>query len=197
VSKSAGLRVPRGEKDYELLKDLIRIPEGPAGRVDDEALARLRRADQEKEYGKGLGVLLVDVNRDGKPDIYVANDTVDNFLYVNRSTPGKILFEEVGLGAGVARDDHGSPNGSMGVDAGDYDGSGRPSIWVTNYENEMHALYRNVISNGRLSFLFNTPAAGLTALGPNFVAFGTTFIDVDNDGWADLVVSNGNVVNVA
>src|SRR5262249_1203760 len=98
--------------------------------VSKEAGLRVERSDQ--EYGKGLGVLLVDVNGDRKPDIYVANDTVDNFLYLNESTPGKLRFQEVGVSAGVARDDNGVPNGSMGVDAADYDGTGRPSIWVTN-----------------------------------------------------------------
>src|SRR5262249_39570537 len=115
VSKEAGLRVPRVEKDYEALTWL-----------SEDARKRLREADKNKEYRKGLGVLAVDVNADGRPDIYVANDTVDNFLYMNRSEPGKIRFEEIGLAAGVARDDKGSPQGSMGTDAGDPDGSGRP-----------------------------------------------------------------------
>src|SRR5262249_40091031 len=128
----AGLRMPRTEKDYEELTFL-----------SDESKRQLKNADQAKEYGKGLGVLLVDVNGDGKPDIYVANDTVDNFLYINRSVPGKIQLQEVGLPSGTARDDRGSPNGSMGLDAGDYDRCGRPTIWVTNYENELHALYHN------------------------------------------------------
>src|SRR5262249_52695598 len=105
-------------------------------------------ADVSKEAGlrpdgKGLGVLLVDLDGDGKPDIYVANDTTDNFLYINKSRPGALRFEEVGFIRGVARDAWGVANGSMGVDAADYDGSGLPSLWVSNYENEMHALYRN------------------------------------------------------
>ena len=110
---------------------------------------------------KGLGVLAVDVNLDGKPDVYVANDTVHNFLYVNHSTPGKIRFrEEAGL-AGVARRRQGNANGSMGLDAGDPEGVGKPSLWVTNYENELHALYRNESSkeNGVL-FMFHTPRPG-------------------------------------
>src|SRR5262249_29261156 len=60
--------------------------------------------------GKGLGVVIVDVNDNGKPDIYVANDTVDNFLYINHSVPGQLRFEEVGLASGVARDERGVPN---------------------------------------------------------------------------------------
>jgi hypothetical protein len=154
---------------------------------------RIDRADH--EHGKGLGVVIVDVNGDGKPDIYVANDTVDNFLYLNRSKPGLLKFDEVGLEVGVARDDRGVPNGSMGTDAGDPFGSGLASLWCTNYEGELHALYRNVrLPNGRHTFLYNTQAAGIGAIGTLYVGFGTNFVDVDNDGWEDLVIVNGHVI---
>jgi hypothetical protein len=146
---------------------------------------------RDTECGKGLGVVAVDVDDDGRPDVYVANDTVDNFLYLNKSMPGKIRFEEVGLATGVARDDRGVPNGSMGVDAFDYDGSGRPSLWCTNYENELHALYRN---QGRGLFLFATPAAGIAAIGQLYVGFGTAALDLAHDGWEDLVIANGHVI---
>jgi hypothetical protein len=161
--------------------------------VSQDAKLRPYTGDKDKdaEAGKGLGVVVVDVDGDGKPDVYVANDTVDNFLYLNKSTPGKILFEEVGFPTGVARDDRGTPNGSMGCDVGDYDGSGWPSIWVTNYENEMHALYRN---RGAGMFLFSTPASGIAAIGQLYVGFGTGFIDLDNHGWEDLVIANGHVI---
>jgi hypothetical protein len=125
----------------------------------------------------------------------VANDTTDNFLYLNRGAPGRLRFDERGLELGVSRDGNGLPNGSMGVDAADFDGAGRPALWVTNYENEFHALYRNHdVSAGRLLFTFATPAAGLAAVGREFVGFGTAFADVDADGWEDLVVSNGHVM---
>src|SRR4029077_7849595 len=90
---------------------------------------------------KGLGVLVVDVDGDGKPDIYVANDTVDNFLYLNKSSLGRIRLEEAALARGVAGDDLGTATGSMGLDAADYDGSGWPSLWVTNSERELHSLH--------------------------------------------------------
>src|SRR5262249_58313748 len=116
VSKSAGLRVASEERDYEQLRYLGE--KGPNREFDqrrfDDAARVLRTADKEKTYGKGLGVIMVDVNNDGRPDIYVANDTVDNFLYMNRSVPGKIQLEEIGFAAGVALDDRGQPNGSMG-----------------------------------------------------------------------------------
>ncbi len=142
--------------------------------------------------GKGLGVLVVDVNDDRRPDVYVVNDTEDNLLYFNRGPRGGALrLEEKGLESGVARDDHGLPNGSMGVDAADYDGSGRASLWVTNYEMEHHALYRNL--DGRL-FRYASHVAHIAALGRGFVGFGTGFLDVDGDGWEDLFLANGHVL---
>ena len=143
---------------------------------------------------KGLGVLVVDVDGDGKPDIYVANDTVDNFLYLNQSTPGKLRFAEVGLLSGTARDDRGTPNGSMGLDAGDPERTGKPNIWVTNYENELHALYRNDCTPGRPFFHFRTAAAGIAAIGQKYVGWGTGFVDADRDGWEDLFVANGHAI---
>jgi hypothetical protein len=143
---------------------------------------------------KGLGLVVADVNADGKPDVYAANDTVANLLYVNRSAPGAIRFEERGMLSGVALDGSGSPNGSMGADAGDPDGTGRPSLWCTNYENELHALYRNVSAGDRVHFLFATPAAGIAAIGQQYVGWGTAFLDLDLDGWEDLFVSNGHAV---
>ena len=143
---------------------------------------------------KGLGVVIADLDGDGKPDIYVANDTVDNFLYVNKSTPGSLKFGEHGLLSGAARDDRGTPNGSMGVDIGDPEGTGKPAMWVTNYENELHALYRNDCKPGRPLFQFRTSAAGIAAIGQKFVGWGTAFIDVDRDGWEDLFVTNGHAI---
>ena len=149
---------------------------------DKTAQAKLR------PDGKGLGVVIVDTNGDGKPDIYVANDGGDNFLYINR---GGFAFEEVGLNAGVATDDNGLYNGSMGVDAADYDGSGRPALWVTNFQGEVHALYRNA-GGGR--FLHQSQAAGIGRIGRSFVGFGTAFTDFDRDGWEDIAIANGHVL---
>jgi enediyne biosynthesis protein E4 len=144
--------------------------------------------------GKGLGVLLIDVNLDGKPDVFVANDTVPKFLYVNRSTRGKIRLDEKGLPAGVSLDGAGSPNGSMGVDAGDPDGSGLPWLWCTNYENELHGLYRNLSREGEALFLYATPASGIAAIGQKYVGWGTGFLDLDHHGWEDLVIANGHAI---
>jgi hypothetical protein len=144
----------------------------------------------DQEAGKGLGVVIADLNGDGKPDIYVANDGVGNFLYLNRSTPGQLRFDEVGMMSGVALDDKGVADGSMGVDIADHDGSGRPSIWVTNFEDQLHSLYRNT---GKGFYVFDTPASGIATIGQMYVGFGTAFLDVDNHGWEDLVVANGHV----
>jgi len=140
-----------------------------------------------KPDGCGLGVVLVDVNDDGMPDVYVANDVTNNFLFLNRK--GKL--EEKGLQAGVAVDDNGHYNASMGVDAADYDGSGRPAIWVTNYQGELHALY---VNSGREQFRHRSRDVGIGALGQFFVGFGTGFLDGDNDGWEDLVIVNGHIM---
>ncbi len=154
--------------------------------------AGLRQDVQGQNFS--LGVLAVDVNQDGKPDVYVCNDSVENHLYVNRSTPGKIRFEEMGVLAGVAYDGNGSPNGSMGVDAADYDGCGRPSLFVANFQNESHALYHNECKGDRILFRHVTLAAGIAAIGQVYVGFGTSFLDFDNDGWEDLIVVNGHVM---
>jgi hypothetical protein len=147
-----------------------------------------------KDFGKGLGVIAVDVNDDRRPDLYVANDTTDNFLYLNRSKPGQIQFEEVGMPMGVARDDRGIANGSMGMGAADIDGSGRASLWTTNYEGELHGLYRNVKQGQQQYFVFSTQTSGIAAIGQTYVGFGTEFTDFDNDGLEDLFVVNGHVI---
>lgn len=143
-----------------------------------------------KAAGCGLGVVLVDVNNDAKPDVYVANDATNNFLFLNR-TDKALALDEVGFRQGVAVDANGKFNGSMGVDAGDYDGSGRASLWVTNFQGDLHALYRNL---GAVGFDHRSLADGIGAIGQHYVGFGTGFLDADNDGWEDLVVVNGHVV---
>ncbi|HEV3143055.1 MAG TPA: CRTAC1 family protein [Gemmataceae bacterium] len=152
-------------------------------------------AAPEPNSSKGLGVLMIDVDGDGKPDIYVANDTTAKFLYLNCSTPGNIRLKEIGMSSGSALDGQGLANGSMGLDAGDYDGSGRPALWVTNYEHEQHGLYRNEARpGGGFSFHFRTQQAGLAQMGQKYVGWGTAFLDVDLDGWEDLFFVNGHAI---
>lgn len=138
--------------------------------------------------GKGLGVVLADLNDDGRPDVYVANDDSDNLLYLNQ---GAGTLAERGMLAGAAADENGRYNGSMGVDVGDFDGEGRCSLFVANYQGELSALYVNL---GRGTFLHQSQATGLGAVGQEFVGFGCSFLDLDNDGWLDLVQVNGHVL---
>jgi hypothetical protein len=177
VSASAGLRVPRADKGYAELTHLT-----PAVRE------RLRQADKDKNYGKGLGVLMADLDDDGRVDVFVANDTSGNFLYLNR---GGGRLEDVGGERGVTYDNAGNAPGSMGVDAADYDGTGRLSLFVANFQNQLHGLYRN---RGSGQFVYASLGAGLAALGRQYVGFGAAFFDFDLDGNEDLFVSNGHVV---
>lgn len=137
---------------------------------------------------KGLGVLLADVDLDGDLDIYVANDTVPKFLYRNR---GNGTFDEVGGQCGAALSDSATPDGSMGLDIGDFNNDGLPDLWVANYERESLALYRN---DGDCQFLHVSRSTGVTAVGSLFVSFGTLFLDFDRDGDEDIFVTNGHVV---
>lgn len=140
------------------------------------------------EPGKALGVVIADLNDDGRPDFYVANDASPSWMFLNEGDGG---FRECAFSLGTAVDDSGSYNGSMGVDVGDFDGSGRASMRVTNFESELPALYRNMGTGG---FAWHSQAAGLGRLGVRNVGFGTAFLDFDNDSWLDLVFVNGHVV---
>src|SRR5579883_388613 len=147
-----------------------------------------------RKDGRGIGSLLVDVDGDARPDVYAANDTDDNFLYLNRGKKGELALEEIGLSAGVARDDRGIANGSMGVDAGDFERSGRPSLLVTNYENELPALYRNLSERGRPRFVFDTLRSGIGTVGSSYVSWGVGFFDHDLDGWEDVLIVSGHAI---
>lgn len=141
-----------------------------------------------KTDGKGLGVMIADVNGDQLPDIYVANDTVDNFLYVN-SADG--VLNEVGHQSGCAFNDRGLPDGSMGVAVADLNNDLRSDIWVTNYERESIGLYRN---EGNSLFFHASQLMGVAASSGLNVGWGTVLFDVDADGDRDAFVANGHVV---
>lgn len=155
----------------------------------------ISEAQKLRKDGRGIGVVLLDADGDGRADIYAANDTDDNFLYLNKSSEGRIVLEECGLIAGVARDDRGMQNGSMGIAVGDFDQSGKPSILVTNYENELPALYQNRSSPGQPRFTFASLSAGIgAAAGSRQVSWGTGFLDFDLDGREDLLIVNGHAI---
>src|SRR4029077_14461068 len=126
-----------------------------------------------------------DLDGDAHIDLYVARDEVDkDLLHGGTALP----FVEIGRTAGVATNEFGVPEGSMGVDVGDYDGDGRPDIWVTNFENEDNALYRNLGNGG---FAYATGRVGLAGQSRLYVGFGTALADFDGDGWLDIFVANG------
>ncbi len=142
--------------------------------------------------GKGLGVVFGDYDRDGWTDMYVANDSVPNFLYHNN---GNGTFKEVALLMGVAVGANGQPLAGMGTDMGDLDGDGFPEIFVTNLATQTHNLYKNLA--GRV-FIDATAQSGLGRATLPFVGFGAVFMDYDNDGDLDIAVANGDVIdNVA
>ena len=135
----------------------------------------------------GLGSVFVDLNNTGRPDLYVANDSGPNFLYQNQ---GKGKFSEAGLESGTAVSEDGSEQGSMGVAIGDYDHSGRPSIYVTNFADEYSTLYRN---DGNYDFHDVSYKSGAALPSLPWVKWGDAFFDVDNDGWLDLIFVSGQV----
>jgi hypothetical protein len=134
-----------------------------------------------------LGVAMLDVDQDGWPDLFVANDTQPNKLYRNERNG---TFKEIGVEAGLALSRDGKARAGMGVDAADLDGSGRPSLAITNFDNEMVGLYRPV---GRGLYEDAAMAAGIGAASRNTLGFGCLFADVDLDGALDLIVANGHI----
>lgn len=138
--------------------------------------------------GKGMGIVATDLNADGFLDFYVANDETANQLYLGGPD---FPLKEVGVLSATAGNEFGIPEGSMGVDAGDFDGDGLPDLWVVNFQLEDNSLYRN---QGNNLFVHATVAAGLGGATRPQVKFGTGFADFDLDGWLDLFVINGHVL---
>ncbi len=134
--------------------------------------------------GKSFGAVATDVNGDGLIDLFVANDTVANFLFINK---GKGRFEEVGLASGVGYSDSGNPRSGMGVDAADFDGDGWQDLFVANIDQELFSLYHN---EKDLTFIDRPGEIGqATRL---LSGWGLKFFDFDNDGDPDLILANGH-----
>jgi enediyne biosynthesis protein E4 len=136
---------------------------------------------------KSLGVTLVDYDHDGWPDILVANDTQPNKLYRNRRNG---TFEDVGLHAGVAFSEDGKARAGMGIDAADFDNSGVEGIAITNFDNEMIALYRPSKPGMYADVAMD---AGIGQASRDSLGFGCSFLDINLDGRLDLVAVNGHI----
>jgi hypothetical protein len=134
----------------------------------------------------GLGVLTADLDNDGWPDIYVANDSTASALYQNKKN-GK--FEDIAIEAGCALSPDGKPQAGMGISAGDYDLDGNLDLVKTNFAGDTPSLYRNL---GGASFEDDTFTAGLGAH-TQYLGWGCGFFDFDNDGWPDILICNGHV----
>jgi enediyne biosynthesis protein E4 len=135
----------------------------------------------------GLGVVWADFNNTGWPDIFVANDSTPNFLYRN---DGKGKFSEIGLESGTGVSEDGSEQASMGIAVGDYLHTGRPSLYITNFVDEYDTLYRN---DGNWDFHDVSYRAGIALPSLPWVKWGDAFVDLDNDGWLDLIAVSGHV----
>jgi len=136
---------------------------------------------------KSLGIAILDTNGDGWPDILIANDTQPNKLYLNKKNG---TFEERGVPAGIGFGEDGVARAGMGVDAVDYDRSGRPSVLISNFANQMVSLYHN---EGNGLFVDEAPQSEVGRATLVTLGFGCFFFDYDNDGWPDIFVADGHI----
>jgi enediyne biosynthesis protein E4 len=136
---------------------------------------------------KSLAVAMFDYDEDGWPDVLVANDTQPNKLYRNQRDG---TFQEIALAAGVALSEDGKARAGMGVDAGDFDGSGHAGLAITNFDNEMTGLYRRS-KDGRYEDI--AVASGVGGMTRNTLGFGCLFADINLDGALDLILANGHI----
>jgi hypothetical protein len=136
---------------------------------------------------KSLGIAILDANQDGWPDIFVSNDTEPNKLYINNKNG---TFTEKAVMSGVGFSETGVARAGMGTDAADYDHTGYPSILVSNFSNQMLALYHN---EGNGLFVDEAPHSEIGRASLLTLGFGCFFFDYDNDGWPDIFVANGHI----
>jgi len=137
--------------------------------------------------GKGMGIGVVDVNDDGWADVFIANDTEPNFLYINQKNG---TFREQGLALGVAYNDDAATVSAMGADVRDFDNDGWPDVFYNNLTEQVWGLFRNL--RGK-SFRYVSAATGLVPLSLPYSGWSAGFIDYNNDGWRDLYSANGDV----
>ena len=148
-----------------------------------------QKAGLSKLEGKELGVAIADMDHDGYTDIAIANDSVREFLLHNR---GDGTFEDKAIEAGTAVDEDGRTYAGMGVDFADYDNDGNPDIVITNLSDQKYALYHN---SGNSTFTYETGRSGLGVISRPYAGWGVKFMDYDNDGWKDLFIAQGHVLD--
>lgn len=182
--KTGLMRFLRGPQFLPALTNELYRNEG-----DGTFTARAVAAGVEGPGGKSLAAAFTDLDADGWPDLYVANDTTPNFVFENR---GDGTFADRTLESGAAFGPTGLSEAGMGLAVADQDGDGLPDLFVTNYAFETNALYRNL---GGFVFQHVSEATGLGAPSFPYVGFGTDFADLDDDGDLDLVVANGHTVD--
>jgi hypothetical protein len=177
-----GIPVACGPQGLPGLADLFYHNEGNGKFREVSAEVGIR--DSQRAYG--LGVAWLDFDNDGWSDIYVANDSMPNFLWHNK---GNGTFEEIGFEAGCALSADGRAQSSMGIAVGDYDNDGWMDLLVTNFSEDYNTLYRN--RNGQFDDV--SYQAGLGIVSYTQLKWGTGFVDFDNDGWRELFVANGHI----
>ena len=179
-----GIASTCGPTNYDPEKGTLYHNNGHGGFTDETAKRGLADA-----HGNALGVAIADYDGDGWPDIAIANDQLPGDLYRNK---GRGFFENVGLLSGTAYDGAGSAHAGMGIDWADYNTDGNLELVVTTYQHQATSLYAQS-TPGLFSDITNTAGTGVPSI--NYVKFGVKFFDYDNDGQADLVVTNGHAVD--
>ena len=156
----------------------------PDGSFED--VSKKAGVDDPQRY-YGFTSAFVQANEDNLPDLIVVNDSTPNQVYINK---GNGTFEETGYQSGVALNENGREQAGMGLAVGDYDNDGRLDLHITNFSDDSNVLYHN---DGEGNFTDVTFQTGLGEPSIPFLGWGTSFLDYDNDGWADLIVANGHV----
>jgi enediyne biosynthesis protein E4 len=181
--KYRGIDVQCGPRGLKGAQDHLYHNNGDGTFTD---VSKAAGADDPNGY-YGLTAIWADFNNAGRTDLYVANDSTPNFLYKNE---GNGKFTEMGLESGTAVSADGSEQGSMGVAVGDYNHTGLPSLYVTNFADEYNTLYQN---QGKYDFRDVSYESGVALASLPWVKWGAAFVDLDNDGWLDLISVNGQV----
>jgi len=172
-----------GPLDFDPIDDRIFFSNGDGTFTDVSTKAGVAQG------GRGLAILAADLDDDRDLEIYVANDSDQNFLYRNNANG---TLSEIAVRSGVATGKDGISQGSMAISIGDLSGDKKPDLFICNFMNELPAIY---ISRGRLNFRFSTGERGIDLLGKEQVSWGSSIMDFDNDGDEDVIVVSGNVDN--